>query len=46
MIIMTSEITMFSTDSGYYFTVDTDATGITTVYKGSRQPWSMENKTG
>lgn len=34
---MTSEITMFSTDSGYYFTVDTDATGITTVYKGSRQ---------
>lgn len=37
MIIMVSEITMFSTDSGHYFTVDTDVkTGITTVYKGSR----------
>jgi len=37
MIIMTSEISMFSTDSGSYFTVDTDGkSGITTVYKGSR----------
>lgn len=34
---MTSEITMFSTDSGYYFTVDTDTIGIATVYKGSSQ---------